>query len=352
MPKFYDWNKTLSYDADVTMVVGSRGIGKTYGLRLQFIRDKIKDDYNFVELVRYKNELAGVAAGYFDRIESNGEFKDKIFKTNNNMAFIADKPKNEDDTPDWKVCGYFLALSQAQQLKKRTFNRVKRICFDEAILDKTDRFHHYLPREFSVLANIVDTVSRERADVEGVKPHLYLLGNALDVMNPYFIQYNVGIPKHGYSWHKNKTMLLHYAEDKDYSKQKATETVAGRMLAGTEEGAIANNNSFAKLNNDFIMKKTKEAKFTFGIVYNGVAFGIWTDWVNGYYFVNSKIPKNTNRPVFTLTLDDNRFNYIAARRAETMLQGFTEMHYAGCIRYETIPIRERFKDILNLFGVR
>lgn len=351
MADYYNWNDTLAYDADVTMVVGSRGIGKTYGIRLQAIRDHIKNGYNFVEVVRYKNELSGVSAGYFDRIYSNGEFSDKIFHTNNNMAYIADKPA-EGEKPNWELCGYFLALSQAQQIKKRTFNKVKRIIFDEAILDKTDRFHHYLPREFTVLANLVDTVSRERADTKGIPPRLYLLGNALDVMNPYFVHYNVGVPKRGYSWHKNKTMLLHYAEDKEYATEKSIQTVAGRMLAGTEEGGIANENEFARMNDDFIMKKTREAKFTFGVIYNGQKFGVWTDWTNGYYFVTSKIPNNTEKPVFTLTLDENRFNYIAARRAETMLQGFTEMHYAGVIRYESIPLREKFKEILTIFGVR
>ena len=351
MTSFYDWNDTLAYDADVTMVVGSRGIGKTYGIRLQAIRDHIKNGYNFVELVRYKSELSGVSSGYFDRITSNNEFPDKVFQTANNMAFIADKPEG-DEKPNWELCGYFLALSQHQQIKKRTFDKVKRIIFDEAILDKTDRYHHYLPREFSVVANVVDTVSRERADTDGIKPRLYLLGNALDVMNPYFVQYNVGVPKHGYSWHKNKTMLLHYAQDIEYAKAKSLDTVAGRMLAGMEEGEVANQNSFGNLNDDFVMKKTKDAKFTFGVIYNGQKFGVWTDWVNGYYFVTSKIPNNTEKPVYTLTLDENRFNYIAARRAETLLQGFTEMHYASVIRYESIPIREKFKEILTIFGVR
>lgn len=351
MSDFYDWRKTLSYNADVTMVVGMRGIGKTYGLRIQNIKEHINSGYNFVEVVRYKNELSGVANGYFDRIESNGEFPNKIFQTNNNMAFIADKPE-VDEKPKWELCGYFVALSQAQSLKKRTFDRVKNIVFDEAILDKKDRFHHYLPNEYATLANIVDTVSRERPDIECIRPHVYLLGNALDVMNPYFMQYNIGIPKRGYSWHKNKTMLLHYAEDAEYTQAKSTNTVAGRMLAGTEEGEINNANTFANINNDFIMHKTKVAKFTFGIVYNGNKFAIWTDYINGYYFVTDNIPNNTDKPIFTLTVDDNRFNYIAARKAEAMLQGFTEMHYMGCIRYDNIPLRERFKEILTLFGVR
>ena len=31
MAEYYDWHKTLSYDADVTMVIGARGVGKTFG---------------------------------------------------------------------------------------------------------------------------------------------------------------------------------------------------------------------------------------------------------------------------------------------------------------------------------
>jgi hypothetical protein len=350
--KYYDWNVTLSYDADVTMVVGARGIGKTYGIRLQCIRDYIKNKTRFVELVRFKNELSSVQTGYFDRIETNDEFKGKIFKTDSNFAFIADKPDDENKKPKWELLGYFLALTQAQAIKKRTFDRVKRIVFDEAILDRHDRFHRYLSREFSILANIVDTVSRERSDIECISPRIYLLGNALDVMNPYFMAYGVGVPKYGFSWHRGKTMLLNYVKDDEYSKEKSIDTVAGRMLAGTEEGMNSNNNEFSQLNDDFIMKKTKAAKFIFGVKYSGNTFAIWEDWTHGYYFITGRIPKNTPKPVFAITLDDNRINYIAARRAEEMLRGFTEAHYAGLIRYENISLRENFKEVLEMFGVR
>lgn len=350
MPNYYDWNKTLAYDADITMVVGSRGIGKTYGLRLQAIRDYIKKGYRFVEVVRFKTELSGVQNGYFNRITSNAEFNGYFFKTDNNMAFIG--TKEEDNKIHYNLIGYFVALSQSQQLKKRTFDNVKRIIFDEAVLDKNDRYHRYLPREFSTLANIVDTVSRERPDIDCIKPRLYLLGNALDVMNPYFMAYDIGVPEFGYSWHKSKTMLLHYVKDDEYSKNKAINTVAGRMLNGTEEGSISNDNEFARVNDDFIMKKTKQAKFSFGIIYNNYKYAVWEDWINGYYFVTTKIPNNSAGPIFSLTLNDNRLNYIAAKKAENALKGFTEMHYAGIIRYESIPVRERFKEILSLFGVR
>lgn len=351
MADYYDWNKTLSFDADVTMVVGERGVGKTYGLRLQLIRDHIAHGWNFVEVVRHKTEIAGVASTYFDKMTRNDEFPDKVFKTDNSMAFMADKPDG-DEKPKWELCGYFCAMSMYQQLKKRTFDNVKRILLDEAILDKKDRYHNYLPHEFEILAGLIDTFSRERPDTDCIVPRLYLLGNALDVMNPYFVHYNVGVPRRGFSWHGGKTMLLHYAEHADYAREKAANTVAGRMLANTIDGSMNVMNQFDGINSDFVMRKTKVAKFAFGIVYSGTRFGIWADWNNGYYFVTSDIPNNADKPIYTLTLDDNRFNYVAARKADSVLATFSDMHYAGCIRYESIAIRERFKEVLALFGVR
>lgn len=354
-PKYYDWNKTLSYDADVTMVIGARGIGKTYGIRLQGIRDYINNGYRFVEIVRYKTELQGVIDGYFNRIETNEEFSGYIFKTQGQRGYIAKKPEENGDEkvkPKWEVLCYFIPMTQHQQIKKRTFDRVKRIIFDEAILDKKDRFHNYLSKEYSILANIVDTVSRERPDVKSVKPHIYLLGNALDILNPYFLAYKVGVPKPGFKWYKNKTFLLHYIKDEEYSEAKKKDTVAGRMLEGFEDSEINNNNMFVDANDDFIMEKTKVAKFSFGVMYNHYTFGVWVDWNNGYYFVNKKIPNNTTQPVYTITLDDNRMNYIAARRAEKILKDFAEMHYYGIIRYDSIETRELFKEVLVMFGVR
>ena len=71
MVDYYDWNDTLARDADITMVIGARGIGKTYGIRLQFIRDYIRKKWRFVELVRYKNELQDFTSTYFQKIDEH-----------------------------------------------------------------------------------------------------------------------------------------------------------------------------------------------------------------------------------------------------------------------------------------
>lgn len=354
MSDFYDWQKTLSYDADVTMVVGTRGVGKTFGLRTQFIRDWKKDGSRFVEVCRYKNELFGVSDGYFNRVGDQAEFKDLMFKTDSRHAYVAYKDaKTDTDKPEWEIIGYFAALSDAQRLKKRTFDHVRRIVLDEAIIDRRDRYHNYLPSEFTVLANLVDTVSRERKDTKSVRPRVYLLGNALSFANPYFARYGVTSDlSYGYRWFNNKTFLLHYVHTPEYSEEKQTGTVAGRMLAGTAEGNSIANNTFMLDSNEFVARKPSRAKFTFGIVYNGNEYGIWADMREGRYYVSKKIPKNTLRPIYSLSREDASVNYMAVTRASTVMQSLENMWYLGLISYESVDLKMQFADVLAMFGIR
>lgn len=351
MSKFYDWDKTLSYDADVTMVVGARGLGKTYGLRKRFVQDYLKDGSRFVEVTRFKNELSGVSDGYFNRV--GREFKDYLFRTDAKYAYISKKNKNDSKKQKWDIIGYFCALSDAQSLKKRTYDKVRRIVLDEAIIERTDRYHNYLPNEFSKLANLVDTVSRERADDDSLRPRVYLLGNACDISNPYFAAYRVPtLLKFGYSWHRNKTFLLHYVESSEYGAEKLTGTVAGRMMMGTQEALTAAGNEFYVTSNDFVVRKPKRAKYCFGLTVNGLQFGIWVDYQEGLYYVTDKVPNIPTKPVYALTASDNSVNYVMARRADPIIKSFSEMWYLGLVRYETVRIKTDFVEVLALFGVR
>ena len=284
----------------------------------------------------------------------NEEFPDYIFKTTTRLAYIARKPKNKKSKPKWELCGYFYPLTEAQNMKQITFSKVKRILLDEAVLDKRlDRFHNYLPNEFGALTSIVDSTSREREETKNSeRPRVYLLGNACDLLNVYFAAYGINAePKEGFSWHKNKTMLLHYVKDAKYAEAKTKNTVAGRMSKDTADELVSSANEFLRASNDFVFKKPKNAKFYFGIVYNDLKFGVWLDNNEGYYYVTSKIPNNA-KPIYALTTSDNKVNYVMAKRAEGVLRGFTDLYYYGIIRYETPYIKQRFVEVLNFFGVR
>lgn len=352
--RYYDWDATISYDADVTMVVGARGIGKTFGLRLRTVVRCIKRDLRYAEIVRTKTQLSVVSDGYFSRLSRMPELRNYIFKTDSRYGYWAEKPdEDSNEKPVWHLLVYFIAMTTYQIDKTRTFDRVDRFIFDECILDRQDRHHRYLPNEFAILANIVDTISRERKDTKGLRPHVYLLGNAVDITNPYFARYGVGTDlSYGYRWYEGKTFLLHFVESNAYSAEKSAGTVAGRMLSGTVEGSENVQNIFHNVTDEFVCKKPKSAKYQFGIVLDGKKFGIWSDTQNGYYYVSERVPHNTDKPIFALSYEDNRVNYIAANRLHDVLRSFSELYWAGIVRYDSIDAKRDFYKVLVLLGIR
>lgn len=347
MANYYNWHETLSRAADVTIVVTARGRGKTYGLRKHCIKDYLKRGGRFVELCRFKSELGLVSDGYFDRVSN--EFPEYIFKTDKRRGYIAEKPEDDENKPEWKTICYFIAMTDSQNAKKRTYNDVTNIIFDEAILERHDVYHRYLPREYSVLANIVDTVTRERADVESARPHLYLLGNAVDLLNPYFEAYQINKkPRYGFSWYRNKTVLLHFEDPGQYAQDKLHGTLSGRMIAGTAEGAISAGNVFEEFGTDMITKKTKNSDFLFGIIAKNKTYGIWAD--DEFIYVSRKIPANTNKQIYYMTREDASVNRLAANKAVGPLRAIEEANYANIIRYESMRILNEFHDIMKSFG--
>jgi hypothetical protein len=352
--RYYDWDKTLSYDADVTMVVGARGVGKTFGLRLQFIRDWIKDGSRFVEITRYKSEIPDVARNYFDRVTELGMFPGYVFRADGKTAYIAAKPKDPYGKPDWQVIGYFVSLTEMQKTKKRTFANVRRLLLDEATVDMSDRYHGYLPHEFELLANIVDSCTRERAGDDGKRrPHVYLLSNACDLVNPYFVRYKIDrVPPERYSWYGGKTFLLHYLRDAEYAETKRTDTVAGRMLQGTAGERVASFNDFGNGHPDFVEPKPSDCDFYFGFVWRSERFGVWYDQLSGNFWVTGKIPNNTSAPVFALSRADNRINLMMVKRSNKALQQLVDLAVYNQLRFDTVARRERFYEALSLFGIR
>lgn len=240
--KYYDWQKTMSYDAELSMIIGARGIGKTYGLRKFCINECIKKGYRYCEIVRYQNALKSFKSGYFDKMATNDEFCDFDFKVEKDFGLY--RAKNDKDGK-WVKLVYFLALTAEQNYKTQTFAQIKRIIFDEFIIDRHDRYKRYLQNEVSKLGNLIDTVSRERADEDCIKPRVYLLGNSLDAFNPYFIRYNVTLPTlKGFSWYDKKRVLLHYVDSADYSRDKGLKTVAGHILQGLASGDVSTKTNF------------------------------------------------------------------------------------------------------------
>ena len=353
MPKFYDWQKTFSYDAPFTVVISARGFGKTYGLRRQFVRDYIKDGSRFGVIVRTKESIKGsdgIQYGFFDKLVFNNEFPDYMFKIVGKRAYIARKPEHEDDKPQWDVIGYFLALSDMQKSKESTYINVKRIVFDEFTIDRRTR-RNYLPGEFDLLVNAISSLLREIPG-DKMRGRVYLLGNACDLTNPYFSRWNVKRePGAGYTWLQKGMVLMHYVQDDEFANMQK-DTLVGKLVKGSVEERIIIGNEFARAQTAFIADKPRRARFQFGIVFEGKKFGIWADFSEGYFYVNRKIPAGAEGKTYALTNSDNDVNYLIARRASPVLTQFIELYYSNIVRYDCAETYSNFMRALSLFGVR
>lgn len=366
-----DWTKVFSYDADVTMIIGARGIGKTYALREQFIRDWLRDGSRFVAVARYETMIPIIARDYFGALakpNADGEPTSRLMREHHLIfkkvgytlqcaEIPADKVNDEKyrvKGSQWDTIGYFVSLSKYQMYKEMTFARVRRILMDEAIIERPSMSNRYLADEYDRLVSIVDSVSREQADSGLHKPNVYLLGNSGSVVNPYFQHFGVDtVPPNGFSWWGGKTFLLYVAENRQYSKDKAEKTVAGRMSRGAKSAEMANDNAFTVDDDTMIVpKKPRGSDFVFGIKCNGYTFGIWSVWNEGFYYVNSYHPRG-DVPIYALTTSDNKINYIMADRTQPQMEIIIDCYKSNLLRFDSIATRRNFETyVCALYGLR
>ena len=352
MTRYYDWQKTMSYqtgtNGEICLVLGAKDIGKTFGLRLKCVERYIKAGEIFCEICRTNEELKAVSAGYFDKLQNEGFFSDQVFKVEKGCGYIAYRPP-QGEKPEWKLICYFVALTNFQREKKRTYVKPKRFIFDEAVIDTKDRYHRYLKDEFLILANLLDSISRQQIDDEGY--YLYLLANSVDLTCPYLRNLGINkIPDFGYHFYKNKTVLLHRVEPWDADERRAY-TLVGRMLEGHDESKVIFDNEFADTTNGEILKKSSNAKYKFAFKWGKRNFAVWVDSKRGLWFVNERIPKNAPN-IYTLTKRDSSANYQTIEKAAPLMKLLTKIYYIGGLRYDSPSTREAFFEILGFLGIR
>lgn len=353
-PRFYDWGRTFTHqtgsDGQICVVVGGKGIGKTFGLRKALIKKHLKTGACFAEIFRSKSEKDEACKGYFDKLQHEGFFKNYVFKTDKDGGFIAPYVDDLSDAEWQRIC-YFVALTNFQAEKKRTYAAVESVIYDEFIIDSRDRYHRYLPNEYALLANLLDTIFREQPN-DGIQRRLYLLGNSCGLVNPYFEAFGIDrIPDYGYSWHMGKTVLLHRVPPIDADARRES-TFVGKMLAGTAESDMIFDNRFDMGYMGDVEPKTHEAKYMYSIVYGDRCFALWIDRKQGHLYVCKKEPKGKNAKRYKLSKSDGGINRAAVRMADDVIKFVIECYYANLIRYETVQLRALFFGVLDILGIK
>ena len=325
---WYDINKTLSYNCLYNFVVGMRGVGKTYAFKKWAIRDFLKTGKEFIYVRRYKTELKSKNLKLFFS-DVSAEFPDVKFDVKGMEFYI-----------NSKYAGQAIALSTAKINKSVPYPNVNKICFDEFIIDKGS--YHYLPDEVINMLELYSTIARLRNDVR-----MFFLSNALTVTNPYFDYFSVNLPFGNKTVARTgKEILVEIIKESEFTKA-ASETRFGSIIAGTEYGSYAVENTFLRDNKNFVTKKTAGSEYYFTVRYCAKSYGIWIDYKAGIITVSRDIDPSCIT-LYALTADDHTPNALFLAGAKSSyLSMLSKMYQLGAVRFETVGIKNEFTPAIR-----
>lgn len=192
--EWWDLRNVLASGYRIALVVGGRGVGKTFNVKKSILPDLFFNGVSMIYLRRLGVEIDDLEKGNFITKELlQVTFGDRFAnynedKTKNLVKFTIDDEIHELKFYghhlyfDGRIIVYFTALSRAGRVKSNDYPDTKYIVYDEVIIDKKIMPNaRYIRNEFTVLLNFIETVKRKRKDF-----YLFMLSNVGENFNPIF----------------------------------------------------------------------------------------------------------------------------------------------------------------------
>ena len=337
--KWYDKTQLLSYKAFLNLLIGNRGVGKTYGFKKWCIDDFKKTGKQFVWIRRFGTEIELMRKSFFDDIASAYPEDKFTIKGNkkSGVFFINDE-----------ICGFYFALSTSSIAKSSSYPNVDKIIFDEFLI--VGNTYKYLTEEVVLLLEFIDTIFRDRETKQNaVKPRgVYLLGNNITIANPYFLYFNIPVMKSRFYYDKERGLLVEMYKNQVFIEEKR-ETKFGKLIKGTAYYDY-NVENIAMLDNDkFIKKRPNYCNFECAIDYKGKTYGFWFDYKNGDMYATAQYDPDSYAR-YCLTKDDHNINLFLIKNSNnTAIKNIVWLFRAGCLYFENQVIKSQCYEMLSYF---
>lgn len=335
MPKYYNFDKVMSFDGVYNFIVGGRGIGKTYGAIKAAIKRCIKHDEEFIYLRRYKDELATARQNFFT--EMVHEFPDFEFRIAGNKGDYRPIVHEGEPKPEWKRLVHFVPLSTTQANKSVAYPKVTRIIFDEFIIEKGAV--HYIRDETRVFNNFFSTVDRWKD-----KTKVQFLANSVSITNPYFVDFKIDPDAGEFVVKEKGFVVVHFVDSTDFMNE-VSKTRFGQFIEGTEYAEFAMSNKFADNDARLIQPKTSEAMYVYSLRLSDRDVSIWGDYEAGVYYVQEAQPA---RPyMFTIYPEKVSDDCGLLIRSDKMLSKVrTSFRYAR-LRFDSPQTRNSLTEVFK-----
>lgn len=346
---FWNIGRTLTYNSLFNVIVGNRGGGKSYGAKKKAIENFIKKEEQFGYIRRYKEDLKKPMEQFFTDVQ--WEFPEYQFKIDGDKFLIRAKPANENEKWTKKdVAGYGFSLSTANNKKSISYPDITLLIFDEFLLETG--MQRYLQNEPEKLLNLYETVARP--GTQHPRVILFLLANAISVTNPYFLYWNLQMPKKQdkngkYIWkHPTKSIIVEDVRNEAFiDKKKNTEF--GGIVEGTNYASYSIENKFLLDDDSFLEKKGVKARYCFTFIYDSNKYGVWGDFNEGKMWVSPDIDPSCIL-VYTLKLKDHQPNtmLLKDKRRAGFFYKFIEAFKQGNVFFENMNIKNICYEILKM----
>ena len=291
------------------------------------------------------------------------KFPDYEYMNKGNKIYFRKKSLNEEGEVEeraWTeddIAGYTFHLSTATNKKSTPYPHITTMVFDEFLLDEGPQ--KYLPGEVRALLNLYETIARpvDTSEMEDAPPQrevkLFLLANTITITNPYFLYFDLKVPKRQdrngkWIWkHPTKDILVENVMAEEYMEAKKR-TKFGKIVEGTDYFDYSMNNQFILDEDYFIERKSPQAKHAFNISYKGNLYGVWFDYSIGRMWVcEATDPYGIT---YTLTLKDHKPNtmLLKSRNKTSYFKLFFDMFQAGNVFFENMNIKNHCYEILKM----
>lgn len=236
------WTPERSKKADVpfNVIIGGRGIGKTYGILKEFLTDESRQFMYARRTERAIHNIVNPAANPFKSL--NRDLKREIIGDYSASVGLGTFCEHE------RQLGYAAAVSVSGNQRGADFWDVSHFILDEAVPQANERVS---AKEADAFFNFYETINRNR-ELVGEKPvKAYLCSNSQTITAPIYVGLgivgileNMRMTRQQYYTDKERGIHIEYIRDSPVSQAKA-QTALYRATEGTSFYSHAIENDFS-----------------------------------------------------------------------------------------------------------
>ena len=361
---FYNWRKIEGYNAPVIVVIGPRGLGKTFPKVKQVLFDFVDDESRFVYVVETIEDVKTLSANRGERFFS--AIKDFLEGQTSNRSkhyysalFDQNSTEIEEGETDLigkdnnfiqggtikiggKTAGYLIAINSYGNLKRNNFVKIKTIIIDEFIPEEIDIRHLKMARK---VASVIQTIAR-RQDVK-----IYMLGNSIRLDDIFLVKLGLANMKKGeFRVVKDEfgpLVVAHYVDKDEYAEfmKESEKSVAGRLAKLLGEDNLDKNEFRGELPLDLTIPENPKSSHLLFCLHQGnesIRINVTKD--HSEYYVLSDYGKNERERI---CFDQKYMSNIIQYRPEWK-EVLLMKYSTGEIKFESSVIYTLFKNFLKL----